>query len=46
MNDNKNDFFELNLKTLFKEYGSKNLALILINDTNSKKEKYLLDLLF
>ena len=39
ININKNNMLNLNLKNLFAEYKNKNLALILIEDTNSKNEK-------
>ena len=39
ININKNNMLNLNLKDLFAEYKNKNLALILIEDTNSKNEK-------
>ena len=39
ININKNNLLNLNLKDLFAEYKNKNLALILIEDTNSKNEK-------
>jgi len=39
INLNKNNLINLDLKNLFSEYSSKNLALILIEDENSKEEK-------
>ena len=39
ININRNNMLNLNLKDLFAEYKNKNLALILIEDTNSKNEK-------
>ena len=39
INANKNDLLNLKLKNLFQEYSDKNLSLVLIEDTNSKKEK-------
>ena len=41
ININKNNMLNLNLKNLFAEYKNKNLALILIEDTNSKNEKFI-----
>ena len=39
INQYKNNLIDLNLKELFKEYPNKNLALILIEDSNSSNEK-------
>ncbi len=39
INSNKDNLLELNLKYLFEEYSNKNLALVLIEDTGSNKEK-------
>ena len=39
INSNKDNLLELNLKYLFEEYSNKNLALVIIEDTGSNKEK-------
>ena len=39
INSNQNNLFNIDLEDLFKEYKNKNLALILIEDTNLKQEK-------
>ncbi len=39
INLNKDNLLDLNLKNLFPEYKNKNLALVIIEDTNSKLEK-------
>ena len=39
INQNKDNLIGLDLKSLFKEYSDKNLALILIEDSNSINEK-------
>ena len=39
VNTNKKNLLNLELKSLFTEYKDKNLALVLIEDNNSKKEK-------
>lgn len=39
VNGNKNNLLNLELKKLFTEYENKNLALVLIEDNNSKEEK-------
>ena len=44
INLSKNNFFELKLKEIFKEYSYKNLALVLIEGNNSKQKKIFLKL--
>ena len=39
INSNRNNLLNLELTNLFKEYSGKNLALVLIEDSNSKNEK-------
>ncbi len=39
INQNKNSLIDVDLKKLFKEYPNKNLALILIEDRNSRNKK-------
>ena len=39
INNNKNNLININIDNLFKEYQNKNLALIFIENTNSKIEK-------
>ena len=39
INSNKDNLLDLNLKDMFPEYKNKNLAAIIIEDTNSKLEK-------
>ena len=39
INQNKNNLIDVDLKNLFKEYPDKNLALILIEDSNSTNKK-------
>ena len=39
INSNQDNLFNIDLEDLFKEYKNKNLALILIEDTNLKQEK-------
>ena len=39
---NKENLYGIDLKNLFKEYENKNLALVLIQDTNSDKDKIFL----
>ena len=39
INNNKNTLFDLNLVDLFREYPDKNLALVLIEDSNRSSEK-------
>ena len=39
INSNKDNLLDLNLKDMFPEYKNKNLAVIIIEDTNSKLEK-------
>ena len=39
INSNSNNLLNLQLKTIFQEYPDKNLAIVLIEDNNSKKEK-------
>jgi hypothetical protein len=39
INSNKDNLLNLQLKTIFQEYPKKNLAIVLIEDNNSKKEK-------
>ena len=42
INSQKNDLFNLDLKNLYPEYNGKNLALVFIEDNNSKSEKIFL----
>ena len=42
INLNENDLLSLDLSFLFQEYSNKNLALVLIEDNNSKVEKIFL----
>ena len=39
INQNKNNLIDVDIKKLFKEYPDKNLALILIEDSNSSNKK-------
>ena len=39
INSNSDNLLNLQLKTIFQEYPDKNLAIVLIEDNNSKKEK-------
>ena len=42
INSNKNNFLSLSLNDFFQEYTNKNLALIFIEETNSKNERIFL----